>query len=83
MFDASSIIVSLSRFDVYVLLTQVFICLVMLITCTNFGCRLLCSLTRVVVVFTLSVFDVAVLVDALGSGVYRCASMYGAAYGAL
>jgi hypothetical protein len=33
----------------------------------------------VVVVVTSSVFEVAVLLDAPGSGVHRCASTYGAA----
>eukprot|EP00953_Heterococcus_sp_UTEX-ZZ885_P012112 6963-Heterococcus_DN1.PRE.1 len=56
--------------------------LVMQVTCTlscatrlngvtNHWCRRLCTLTLVVVMVTSSVFDVAVLVDALGSGVNR------------
>jgi hypothetical protein len=43
------------------------------------GAAICASLSLVVAVVTSSVFVGAVLVDALGSGVNRCASMYGAA----
>eukprot|EP00953_Heterococcus_sp_UTEX-ZZ885_P002595 1916-Heterococcus_DN1.PRE.1 len=39
----------------------------MLMTCTKYWCRHLCCLTLLKHVVTLSIFDVAVLVDALGS----------------
>jgi hypothetical protein len=52
---------------------------VVVIIRTTSWCRHLCSLTRVVVVNTLSVFDVAVLVDALNSAMNHFASMHGAA----
>jgi hypothetical protein len=65
--------------DAVVLLTPLFTLLAVLSTFNSIWCRRLCTLTLVVVVITSSVFDIAVLVDALGSGVNRCASMYGAA----
>jgi hypothetical protein len=51
--------------------------------CSNVWCRPLCTLTLVVVVVTSSVFDVAVLVDALDSSMYRCAPSTGAASNAV
>jgi hypothetical protein len=63
----------------FVHFTHLSLVLVVLALCSTIWCRHLCTLTLVVVVDTSSVFDVAVLVDALGSDVYRRSQRSGAA----